>query len=110
MFDRLNDIRETLLKYVEARIELLRVDLQGRFEDVIVLLVYFVLLATAATAGLIFLFALLAVAINHWLGSSYLGWLAVFLLFALPFAGLLLFKNFFLRLIRRVLSRVLKEK
>ena len=110
MFDRLNDIRETLLKYIEARIELLRVDVQGRFEDVIVQLVYFILLTTAATAGLVFLFALLAVAINVWLGSAYLGWLVVFLLFALPFAGLLLFKGFFMRLIQRVLSQVLKGK
>ncbi len=108
MLERITEIRDTLLAYVEARVEMLRTDFQARFEDTVVLIVYFVLLVAAATAGLIFLFALLAAALNIWLQSQYVGWLLVFLLFALPFVCLVVFKRFFLRLIRQLLNQILK--
>lgn len=77
MFERLEEIRENIFRYLEARIELFTLESRGKLEEGVVVAVHSVVLALLSTMTLIFLFSLLAAYLNEVTNSKYLGFLIV---------------------------------
>ncbi|UFH55327.1 phage holin family protein [Spirosoma sp. KNUC1025] len=100
MLERLEEIRENIFRYLEARIELFTLELRGKIEEGVVVGVHGIVLALLGTMTTIFLFILLAAYLNEVLESRYLGFLIVagfFLLLSLLWIGA---KEFFKAKIR----------
>ncbi|TAH10736.1 MAG: hypothetical protein EAZ14_07385 [Runella slithyformis] len=77
MLNRLEEIKDSLYKYIETELQLFKIELQGGFESFIIKLIYlFVLLILLFAVG-IFLLVLLAVFLNHFWKSDYAGFVAV---------------------------------
>jgi len=77
MFERLEEIRENIFRYLEARIELFTLESRGKIEEGVVVAVHSVVLALLSTMTLIFVFSLLAAYLNEVTNSKYLGFLIV---------------------------------
>ncbi|GAB3329890.1 hypothetical protein GCM10027299_33940 [Larkinella ripae] len=77
MLEKLEEIRESIFKYLEARIELFKLETRSQVENVALNAVHGVVLGFLATITTIFLFSLLAAYLNEVLDSRYLGFLIV---------------------------------
>jgi len=77
MLERLEEIRESIFKYLEARIELFKLETRSKVEEGAVQGVHGIILGFLATITTIFLFSLLAAYLNAVLDSRYLGFLIV---------------------------------
>ncbi len=77
MLERLDEIRENIFRYLEARIELFTLETRGKVEEGVVAAVHAIVLGFLSTITLIFLLALLAAYLNEVLDSQYLGFLIV---------------------------------
>ena len=77
MLERLEEIRENIFRYLEARIELFTLESRGKIEEGVVVAVHGIVLALLATMTTIFLFSLLAAYLNEVTNSKYLGFLIV---------------------------------
>lgn len=86
MFERIEEVRNYLFKYLEARLDLIKTETQERIENIVIQLIYLVVLLILASLTCIFLFIIMAVGINEWLDSRYAGFLIMFgLLFLITF-------------------------
>lgn len=77
MLEHLEEIRENIFRYLEARIELFTLESRGKIEEGVVVGIHGIILALFGTMTLIFLFILLAAYLNQVLDSKYLGFLIV---------------------------------
>lgn len=77
MLERLEEIRENIFRYLEARIELFTLETRGKLEEGVVVGVHGIVLALLGTMTTIFLFSLLAAYLNEVTDSRYLGFLIV---------------------------------
>ena len=86
MFEKIEEVRNYLYKYIETRLDLLKTETQEHVENIVIQLIYLVVLLILASLTGIFLFIILAVGINEWLDSRYAGFAIVFgLLFLVTF-------------------------
>lgn len=110
MLERLEEIRENIFRYLEARIELFTLETRGKVEDGVVKAIHGVVLGFLATITLIFLFSLLAAWLNYVLDSRYMG----FLIVAGFFLGLTIVwavgKRFWLNMIREMAYSTIKKQ
>jgi ABC-type multidrug transport system fused ATPase/permease subunit len=89
MLEKLEEIRENIFKYLEARIELFKLETRNQIETIALNAVHGIVLGFLITITTIFLFSLLAAYLNEVLDSRYLGFLIVagfFLLLTLIWA------------------------
>lgn len=77
MMERLEEIRENIFRYIEARIELFTLETRGKIEEGVVVGIHGIVLALLAATTFIFLFCLLAAYLNEVMDSRYLGFLIV---------------------------------
>ena len=77
MLERLEEIRENIFRYIEARIELFTLETRGKIEEGVVVGVHGIVLALLGTMTTIFLFILLAAYLNEVMESRYAGFLIV---------------------------------
>lgn len=77
MLEKLDEVRENIFRYLEARIELFTLETRGKVEEGVVRAVHGVILGFLAIITLIFLLSLLAAFLNEVLESRYLGFLIV---------------------------------
>jgi predicted PurR-regulated permease PerM len=109
MLERLEEIRENIFRYLEARIELFTLETRGKVEEGAVTAIHGVILGFLATITTIFLFSLLAAYLNEVTNSRYLGFLIVagfFLLLTIIWA---VSKPSMINLIRGLAYKALKE-
>jgi uncharacterized membrane protein YqjE len=78
MLQKLEDIRDHFYRYVEARTDLFKVEVQSNLEQTIVNAIYFFILGALLAMTSIVLLILLAVFLNHVFESNYVGFLVVF--------------------------------
>ncbi len=78
MFEKIEELRHYLYKYIETRVELLKTETQEHIENIIIKLVYLVVMLILGSLTGIFVFITLAVGINEWLDSRYWGFVIVF--------------------------------
>ena len=100
MLERIEEIRENIFRYLEARIELFTLESRGKLEEGVVVAVHGIVLALLATMTTIFLFSLLAAYLNEVTNSRYLGFLIVAAFFLLLSIIWVVGKDFFKSKIR----------
>ena len=109
MLERLEEIRENIFRYIEARIELFTLETRGKVEEGAVTAVHGVIMGFLATITTIFLFSLLAAYLNEVTNSRYLGFLIVagfFLILTIVWA---VSKPAMTSLIRKIAYKALKD-
>ena len=77
MLEHLEEIRENIFRYLEARMELFTLESRSKLEEGVVIGVHGIVLALLGTMTLIFLFSLLAAYLNELTDSRYIGFLIV---------------------------------
>ncbi|WP_234736096.1 phage holin family protein [Tellurirhabdus bombi] len=110
MLEKLDEIREGIFKYLEARIELFKLETRNKVEEGVVHAVHGVILGFLATITTIFLFSLLAAWLNHVLDSRYLGFLIVAGFFMVLTIIWALGKNYFSGSIRKMAYGMIKTQ
>jgi Putative Actinobacterial Holin-X, holin superfamily III len=83
MLQKLEDIRDHFYRYVEARTDLFKIEVQSNLEKTIVNAIYFFVFGTLMAMASVVLLLLFAVLLNHLLKSTYLGFLVVFVILVL---------------------------
>ncbi len=109
MFKQLEEIRDTLYKYIEVRTELFKAESQEKLENVAVQVVYLVVIICLGFGVALFVLTLIASLLNHWLESRYLGFLIMLILFLLLLALGLLKQNLIKTVIKNILYKALKK-
>jgi ABC-type multidrug transport system fused ATPase/permease subunit len=77
MLEKLEEVRENIFRYLEARIELFTLETRGKVEEGVIRATHGIILGFLATITLIFLLSLLAAFLNEVFDSRYLGFLVV---------------------------------
>ncbi|GAB4048648.1 phage holin family protein [Spirosoma litoris] len=109
MLEHLEEIRENIFRYLEARIELFTLESRGKLEEGVVVGIHGIVLALLSTMTLIFLFILLAAYINQLTDSKYLGFLIVAGFFLVMTIFWLAAKDFFKAKIRVAAYSAIKK-
>ncbi len=109
MFKQLEEIRDTLYKYVEVRTELFKAESQEKLESVAVQVLYLVVITCLGFGVVLFILTLVASLLNNWLESRYLGFLVMLLFFVLLLTFGLLKQNLIKNIIKKILYESLKK-
>jgi F0F1-type ATP synthase assembly protein I len=110
MLTQLEEIKETLFKYFETRIDLFKIETRDRIERAVVMAVYAALTLSIALVIFILAIILLGTFLNKWLHSDYLGYLILFGFFVLKLILWIVFREKFINLIRSLIVRFVKIK
>lgn len=78
----LHEFRDNVVKLIEAKFELTKLGFQEKIEGIAVQAIYALLLFILSITVIIFLSILIAVGLNIWLKSAWLGYLIIFLIYA----------------------------
>jgi hypothetical protein len=105
----IEDLFDTLLRYIESRIDLFKIQTRDRIEQAIVTAIYFAIVAGAGLVILILLVIMAGTYLNHLLDSSYLGFLILLGFFAVFLAGIVLQKAKILLLLRAAIGKIVQE-
>ena len=109
MLERLEEIRENIFRYLEARIELFTLETRGKVEEGVVVGIHGIVLALLGTMTTIFIFSLLAAYLNEVTDSRYLSFLIVAGFFLLMTIIWLAAKDFFKSKIRVAAYSAIKK-
>ena len=109
MLERLEEIRENIFRYLEARIELFTLETRGKLEEGVVVGVHGVVLALLGTMTTIFIFSLLAAYLNEVTNRRYVGFLIVAGFFLILTVTWIAAKEFFKSKIRIAAYSALKK-
>ena len=110
MFQKLEEIRDYLYKYVETTVDLFKTETQEKIENMAVSMVYLMVLVCLVSGASIMALMVLAAFINQWLESRYAGFLIIFIfiiLLLLLWTGL---RPNVEQMIRKVLHKILNPK
>lgn len=110
MLERLEEIRENIFRYLEARIELFTLETRGKIEDGAVRAIHGIVLGFLATITLIFLFSLLAAWLNYVTDSRYMGFLIVAGFFLVLTLFWVVAKRFWINMIREMAYSTIKKQ
>lgn len=77
----LNEFRDNIVKLIEAKFELTKLGFQEKMEGIAVQAIYALLLFILSITVIIFLSILIAVGLNIWLKSVWVGYLVIFLIY-----------------------------
>ena len=110
MLSQLEEIKDTLFKYFETRIDLFKIETRDKIERTAVTGVYGVLILSIALIVLILMVILLGTLLNKWLDSDYLGYLILLGVFVLILVLLIVFKTKLIGLIRNIIVKVIQVK
>jgi hypothetical protein len=110
MLEKIEEIRNYLFKYLEARVDLLKTEAQESLENIVIQIIYLVVLLLLASMTGIFVFMMIAVLLNEWLESRYAG-------FAIVFGVLLALTGFWVKagdwvhhIVRQLLYQIFRKK
>lgn len=109
MLNQLEELRETLYRFIETRISLLEVETRGYLERIILQLVYFAVVMLTTVIVITFLLILLSVYLNRVLESTYAGYLIVSGFFGVGLVLLITLRESCLSFIRWALEKALGE-
>jgi len=76
----LEGISNAISKYIEARVDLAKLDILEKITAIIVVTIQFIIALTLISVFIFFLNLAIAALLNYWLKSSYLGYLIVALI------------------------------
>ena len=110
MLSQLEEIKDTLFKYFETRIDLFKIETRDKIERTAVTGVYGVLILSIALIVLILMVILLGTLLNKWLDSDYLGYLILLGVFVLILVLSIVFKTKLIGLIRNIIVKAIQVK
>ena len=108
MLSQLEEIKDTLFKYFETRIDLFKIETRDRIEQAVIMAVYAALTLSIILVILILAVILLGTFLNKWLQSDYLGYLILFGVFVVKLVIWLVFKEKWIAFIRSIIIRFVK--
>src|SRR6218665_727962 len=77
----LHEFRDNVVKLIEAKFELTKLGFQEKIEGIAVKAIYALLLFILSITVIIFLSILIAVGLNIWFKSAWLGYLIIFIIY-----------------------------
>jgi uncharacterized membrane protein YqjE len=110
MLSQLEEIKDTLFKYFETRIDLFKIETRDKIERAVVIGVYAAVLVCLGLTILILLVILLGTFLNKWLHSDYLGFVILLGVFIIKLAVAIIWKETWIGLIRKIIVRFVSEK
>ena len=110
MLSQLEEIKDTLFKYFETRIDLFKIETRDKIERAVVIGIYAALLLCIGLTILILLVILLGTFLNKWLHSDYLGFVILLGVFMIKLAITIIWKETWMRLIRKIIVRFVSMK
>jgi uncharacterized membrane protein YqjE len=110
MLNRLEEIKETLFKYLETRIDLFKIETRDRVERAVVMIVYAALTLSIILVVFILIVILLGTFLNKLLESDYLGYLILLGVVLLKLTFWLVYREKCIEIIRSIIERFAKEK
>lgn len=110
MLSQIEEIKDTLFKYFETRIDLFKIETRDKIERAVVMAIYGALVLCIALTVLILVVILIGTFLNKWLESDYLGYLILLGVFVIKLIIWIVWKENFIRMIRSVIVRFLKDK
>jgi uncharacterized membrane protein YqjE len=110
MLNRLEEIKETLFKYLETRIDLFKIETRDRVERAVVMIVYAALTLSIILVVFILIVILLGTFLNKLLRSDYLGYLILLGVVLLKLTFWLVYREKCIEIIRSIIERFAKEK
>lgn len=109
MLNQFEEIRDTLYKFLETRVDLLEVETRSYIERIILKLVYAAMVLMVAIIVIVFLLILLAVYLNILLESAFAGYLIVAGFFVLTLVLLITLRKRCFRFIRWILEQSFED-
>ena len=110
MLSQLEEIKDTLFKYFETRIDLFKIETRDKIERAVVMALYGAILLCVALTVLILLVILLGTFLNKWLNSDYLGFLILLGVFVLKLVLAIVFREKLIQFIRGIIVRFVSVK
>ncbi|MHA4736777.1 phage holin family protein [Dyadobacter sp. MSC1_007] len=110
MLSQLEEIKDTLFKYFETRIDLFKIETRDKIERAVVMGVYAAILLCLALTILILLVILLGTFLNKWLESDYLGYVILLGVFILKLVITIIWRETWIKLLRKIIVRFVKDK
>ncbi|WP_026631146.1 phage holin family protein [Dyadobacter alkalitolerans] len=110
MLSQLEEIKDTLFKYFETRIDLFKIETRDKIERAVVMGLYGAILLCIALTVLILMVILLGTFLNKWLDSDYLGYLILLGVFILKLIIWIVFREKLIQFIRGIIVRFVKIK
>ena len=110
MLSQLEEIKDTLFKYFETRIDLFKIETRDKIERAVVIGIYAAILLCLRITILILLVILLGTFLNKWLHSDYLGFVILLGVFIIKLAITIIWKETWITLIRKIIVRFVSEK
>lgn len=110
MISQLEEIKNTLFKYLETRIDLVKIEIRDKVERAVVMAVYAAALLCIALTILILLIILLGTFLNKWLGSDYLGYVILLGFFIINLIIWVVFRQKLIGVIHGFIVRFVKPK
>lgn len=110
MLSQLEEIKDTLFKYFETRIDLFKIETRDKIERAVVIGIYAAILLCLGITILILLVILLGTFLNKWLHSDYLGFVILLGVFIIKLAVTIIWKETWITLIRKIIVRFVSEK
>ncbi len=110
MLSQLEEIKDTLFKYFETRIDLFKIETRDKIERAVVMGIFAAILLCLGLTILILLVILLGTFLNKWLHSDYLGFVILLGVFIIKLAVTIIWKETWIRLIRKIIVRFVSVK
>lgn len=108
-FLKIGELKENLVKLIEAKFELTKLNVQDKIEGIALKVAYAFITFILGIIVIIFLSILIALGINHLLESNWLGFLIMFIFYAIILAIFIFAKESVLSTIKKRVEEVIDE-
>ncbi|PWJ60223.1 putative superfamily III holin-X [Dyadobacter jejuensis] len=110
MINQLDEIKDTIMRYLETRLDLFKIETRGRIEQAIVMVVYGILLYSIVLVGLTLGTVLLANYLNERLDSAYLGYVIILGIVLLKLIVWVVFRKWTMRVLGGIIATFMSKK
>ncbi|MDZ7936292.1 MAG: phage holin family protein [Emticicia sp.] len=108
-FLKIGELKENLVKLIEAKFELTKLSVQDKIEGIAVKAAYALITFILSIIVVIFLSILIAIGLNNLIGSSWLGFLIMFSVYAIILAIFIIAKASVLSTIKKRVEEIVDE-
>ena len=108
-FLKIGELKENLVKLIEAKFELTKLNVQDKIEGIAVKAAYALITFILGIVVVIFISILIAFGLNHLLGSSWLGFLIMFGFYVLILAIFIFAKDSVQNTIKKRVEKIVDE-
>ncbi|MFN3488450.1 MAG: phage holin family protein [Emticicia sp.] len=108
-FLKIGELKENLVKLIEAKFELTKLNIQDKIEGIAVKVAYALIMFILGIVVIIFLSILIALGLNHLIGSSWLGFLIMFGFYTIILAIFIFAKDSVQNTIKKRVEEIVDE-